>query len=141
MLFWVLLLGRSRYCLTGSLLLHLIIANGRHLSSLSRCSWRRVCIEIVDEHRWIFHHTLGCHHEPGLHLVKQGALLLVVLAMFEVTIVTSARVTKATWHVWVHIDAFLTVGALGEKLALFFRVHILTLIIWLATFRPVFAAN
>ena len=142
--FRALLLSGSRWCLVGSLKLRLITTTGRcscHLCGLGRGSWSGVRIEVVDEHRRILHHALSCHHEPGLHLVQQGALLLVVLAVLKVTIVTGARVAEATRHVRVYVDALLTVGALGEKLALFFRVHILTLVVWLATFGPVLAAD
>ena len=99
-----------------------------------------VCIEIVNEHWRVLHHSLGSHQKPRLHEAQLvlGPIAAVVLVR---AIHSCAGISKLACNLRVNEETLVTVRALGEELALVFRMNILAKPLWLAAFRPVFASH
>ena len=104
---------------------------------------RRVCIEIVDEHLWVLHHSLSSHHQlPRLHL--HHVKLVVTTARLIVLVCTvhpSTLLTKLARDLRMHEKTFVTVAAFRKELAFVLRVHILALSFCLVALGPVSASH
>ncbi len=105
--------------------------------------WRSIGIEIVNEHGWVFHHTLCGEHEPGFHRVHEavGGPPHVVQFVAVVAVWTTALISKLARDFRVHKQALLPIAALGEEFTFVSWVHILALRLRLVTLWPVLASN